>query len=246
MSTGGSWSRFSLAAAALCLVAVGCSEEPGQAEAEPSFPPAISPYEPDIDPADFVATIDNPYLPLQPGAKRVYEGKSEGERERLVVTVTDETKEILGVTCTVVFDVVSVGGKIVEKTFDWFAQDRFGNVWYFGEDSKEIENGKVSTAGSWEAGVDGAQAGIIMLGEPQEGDRYRQEYYPGEAEDMAEVLRLNATVGSVPDVLVTREWTPLEPKVLENKFYARDLGVVLERSVKGPRSVLRLVDIKKT
>lgn len=242
--------RLSFASVALLVFLVGCTDGKPLAPAasdEPSFPPAITPYEPNIDPADFVTTIDNPYLPLIPGSKRVYEGRSEGERERVVVTVTDKTKEILGVSCTVVLDVVSVDGELVEKTFDWLAQDRFGNVWYFGEDSKEIENGKVvSTGGSWEAGVDAAKAGIIMLGDPELGDRYRQEYYAGEAEDLGEVIRLDDSIqvpaGGFTDVLVTEDSTPLEPKLLERKYYARGVGVVLERSVRDPREVLRLIE----
>src|SRR5687768_15919643 len=134
--------------------------------------PAAS-YYPDIDPAAFVSVIDNPYLPLEPGTTLVYEGRSDGERELIVVTVTDQTKEILGVTATVVRDRVFVNSELAEDTFDWYAQDRHGNVWYLGEDTKEYEEGKVvTTEGSWEAGVDGAQPGIIMLADPQPGDRY--------------------------------------------------------------------------
>jgi hypothetical protein len=246
---------FRLLAIVLVVFATAaCGEDEPQPSTrsanEPVFPPPVSPYEPKIEPADFVAGIDNPYLPFEPGTKWVYEGVSGDEKETDTVYVTNQTKEILGITCTVVRDVVSVEGEIAEKTFDWYAQDRYGNVWYMGEESREYENGKVvSTEGSWEAGVDGAQPGIIVLGDPQVGDRYRQEYYKGEAEDFGQVLKLDASVevpyGSFDNVLVTKDWTPLEPKVLEEKYYARDVGVVFEHSIKGPNEELRLVELKR-
>ena len=234
--------------------AAACSENGSAPSAtpagKPSFPPAVSPYDPQIDPSDFVEGIDNPYMPFEPGTTLVYEGVSEDEKETVTVFVTDKTKEILGITATVVRDVVTVEGQIAEKTFDWYAQDRYGNVWYLGEDSKEYEDGKpVSSAGSWEAGVDRAKPGIVMLGDPRVGDRYRQEYYKGEAEDFGQVVTLDESVdvphGSFDDVLVTKDWTPLEPKVLENKYYARGVGVVFERSVKGPKEELSLVDVNQ-
>ena len=234
--------------------AAACGEDGSAPSAtpagKPSFPPAVSPYDPQIDPSDFVEGIDNPYMPFEPGTTLVYEGVSEDEKETVTVFVTDKTKEILGITATVVRDVVTVEGQIAEKTFDWYAQDRYGNVWYLGEDSKEYEDGKpVSSAGSWEAGVDRAKPGIVMLGDPRVGDRYRQEFYKGEAEDFGQVLTLDESVdvphGSFDDVLVTKDWTPLEPKVLENKYYARGVGVVFERSVKGPKEELSLVDVNQ-
>jgi hypothetical protein len=239
----------------IVVTAAACGQDesaPSTTPAEqPSFPPRVSPYDPNIDPSDFVEGIDNPYMPFEPGTTLVYEGVSEDEKETDTVFVTNKTKEIMGVTATVVRDVVSVEGEIAEKTFDWYAQDRFGNVWYLGEDSKEYENGKpASSHGSWEAGVDGAQPGILMLGDPQAGDRYRQEYYKGEAEDFGQVLKLGESVdvpyGSYDNVLITKDWTPLEPEVIENKYYARGVGVVLERSVKGPKEELRLVDVKQS
>jgi hypothetical protein len=245
---------FRLFALALLIVATAaaCGQDasaPSTTSGKtPSFPPRVSPYDPKINSSDFVAGIDNPYMPFEPGTTHVYEGVSEDEKETVTVFVTNKTKEILGVTATVVRDVVTVEGEIHEKTFDWYAQDRYGNVWYLGEDSKEYENGKpVSSSGSWEAGVDGAQPGIVMLGEPQVGDRYRQEYYKGEAEDFGQVLKLGESVdvpyGSYDNVLVTKDWTPLEPKILENKYYARGVGVVYERSVKGPKEELSLVEV---
>jgi hypothetical protein len=182
------------------------------------------------------------------GRTLVYEGVSGGEQERVEVTVTDRTREVMGVTATVVRDRAFVEGSLVEDTFDWFAQDRFGNVWYFGEATAEYEKGEiVSRAGSWEAGVDGAMPGVVMLADPRVGDRYRQEFYAGEAEDMARVRAAGASVavpaGSYQHVLVTEDWTPLEPDVLEHKSYAPGVGVVLERVVKGGSGVLRLVEI---
>jgi hypothetical protein len=248
----------SLRLLALALIvaatAAACGEDESAPSAtpagKPSFPPAVSPYDPQIDPSDFVEGIDNPYMPFEPGTTLVYEGVSEDEKETVTVSVTGKTKEILGITATVVRDVVTVDGQIAEKTFDWYAQDRYGNVWYLGEDSWEYEDGKpVSSAGSWEAGVDGAKPGIVMLADPQVGDRYRQEYYKGEAEDFGKILKLDAAVevpeGSFDDVLVTKDWTPLEPNVLENKYYARGVGVVFERSMKGPKQELSLVDVKQ-
>ena len=143
-------------------------------------------------------------------------------------------------------DRVFEDGELVEDTFDWYAQDTDGNVWYLGEDSKEYEDGEVvSTEGSWEAGVDGALAGIIMKAAPAVGDAYRQEYYEGEAEDLAEVIELGARVsvgaGDYDEVIVIEEWTPLEPEVVENKSYAPGVGVILEEKVRGEEGRVELV-----
>lgn len=198
-------------------------------------------YNPSINPADFVAGVDNLLFPLVPGTQYVYQG---GE-ETIEVTVTDDTKQILGVTTIVVRDVVSVGSEIIEDTYDWYAQDKAGNVWYFGEDTKEYEDGQVvSTEGSWEAGVDGAKPGIIMHAtQPAIGVPYRQEYYACEAEDMAEVVSLSESVtvpyGSFDNCLQTRDFTPLEPNVNEYKYYAPGVGLVLEVDVQsGARTEL--------
>ncbi len=201
-----------------------------------------------IDPASFVSKIDNPYYPLLPGTTFIYEGKTEDGLEHTETTVSNETKEILGVTCIVVKDSVTVDGQLAEETFDWYAQDKDGNVWYFGEDSKEYENGEVvSTKGSWEAGVDGAQPGIIMKANPQIGESYRQEYYRGEAEDMADVISLTESAsvpfGSFDNLLVTKEWTPLEPDIVANKYYKNGVGLILEESVKGGSGRVELIDI---
>lgn len=202
-----------------------------------------------INPADFVTGVNNPFFTLTPGTTFVYEGEDdEGETERIVVEVTGQRKTVLGVACTVVRDRVYVDDELVEDTFDWFAQDKHGNVWYFGEDVKNYEGGQlVDTLGSWEAGVDGAEPGYIMLADPKVGDTYQQEYYAGEAEDMAEVLSLNATVnidyGTFNNCLQTKEWTPLEPGITEHKFYCREIGfVIYEKKVQGESGEVALID----
>jgi hypothetical protein len=207
-------------------------------------------YSPHIDPANFSTRIDNKYFPLKPGTTFVYRGKTQDATEGDVVAVTSDTKNIMGVECTVVRDSVTEDGKLTEKTFDWYAQDKEGNVWYFGEDSKEYKNGKVtSTEGSWEAGKNEAKPGIIMPAHPKVGEPYRQEYSKGVAEDMARPLKRDgsATVpyGSFDHVLVTYEWTPLEPNIAEKKYYAPGVGNILEVAVKGPPERLELVDVRQ-
>ncbi len=205
-------------------------------------------YNPVINPSDFVAVVDNPYFPLVPGTTFVYEGVSEDGAERNEMHVTDETKVIMGVACTVVWDRVWLEGSLIEETYDWYAQDKNGSVWYFGEDSREMDNGVVvSTEGSWETGVDGAKPGIVMMGLPVVGEVYRQEYYKGEAEDMAEVVSLNASAtvphGVYSDCLQTKDWTPLEPGVAEYKYYASGVGMVREAVAEGGTGYMELVDI---
>jgi len=186
-----------------------------------------------IDPADFVAGVDNPYMPLTPGTTRTYQAVTAEGTETIVVAVLAETKVILGVTCVVVRDTVSLDGVLVEDTYDWFAQDALGNVWYFGEFSVSYEDGEpAGVEGSWKAGIDGAQPGIVMPAARAMGDLYRQEFYLGEAEDYAEVLALNDSVsvpfGDYVNCLKTRDGTPMEPDAVEHKFYAQGIGVVLE------------------
>ncbi len=216
-------------------------------------------YDPDFDPADFVdplaiggAVAPNPYFPLIPGTRWVYEGGD----ETVTVTVTVKTKLIEGVTCVVVNDLVEEDGVPIENTDDWYAQDALGNVWYCGEIAKnfEIFEGDdpeeaelVDIDGSWKAGRDGAQPGIIMLALPQAGDVYRQEVALGEAEDAARVI---STTGSaaVPaascdgDCVITRDFTPLEPDANERKFYAPGVGLILERDLefRRPRRARRV------
>jgi hypothetical protein len=189
---------------------------------------------PELPPPDqFVTGIDNPYLAFAAGKVFRYEGETEDGLETIVVEVTAQTKTILGVVTTVVHDQAFLDGELIEDTFDWFAQDEDGNVWYFGEDSRQIENGQVvSTEGSWEAGVDGAEPGIIMLADPEVGDRYQQENAEGVAEDRARVVSLDARVrvefGRFRGVLATLETTPLEPGAREFKFYEPGVGLLLE------------------
>jgi hypothetical protein len=202
-----------------------------------------------IDPANFVATIDNPYFPLAPGTRYIYEGSADDVPIRVESTVTTETKTIMGVDCVVVHDLAYEDGEIVEDTLDWYAQDSVGIVWYFGEASQTIEAGKVvDTHGSWEAGVDGAQPGIIMPAKPIIGEPYAQEFAPGGAEDMAEVVRLGERVevpyGAFSEVLVTREWNPLDPGVVEEKFYAPGVGTIREIAIEGEDEQLELIDVQ--
>ena len=200
-----------------------------------------------LDPARFTTKIDNPYWPMKPGSRWVYrETDAKGHRQRVDVTVTSRTKVVAGVTARVVHDLVTEGGRRVEDTFDWYAQDTAGNVWYLGEDTKEYERGKVvSTRGSWAAGVGGAQAGVVMPAHPKVGLRYRQEYLRGEAEDSARVLSVDEQAevpfGHFTGVLMTKDFTPLEPKVLEYKLYARNVGPVLVLAVSGGGGTEELV-----
>jgi hypothetical protein len=204
----------------------------------------------EIDPDNFVSEVNNPYFPLEPGTTFIYRGETEGAPTRDEMTVTQDTKEILGVTTTVVHHRSYEDGVLIEDTFDWFAQDVDGNVWYFGEDTKELdENGNViSTEGSWEAGVNGAQPGIVMLADPKKGDRYQQEFLPGVAEDRAQVLGFKESLcvryGCFEDVLVTKEWSPLEKGVVENKYYAKGVGFILSVMVKGGDEQTELVRIR--
>jgi hypothetical protein len=232
-----------LAAAVIgTAVALGLSDQGADARSSAGCVLPIGSQTVSLDPASFTTRIDNPWWPMRPGSRWVYrETDVEGAKQRVVVTVTTRTKRIAnGVTARVVHDAVTEDGDPVEITDDWYAQDACGNVWYLGEDTQEYEHGKVvSTKGSWEAGVDGAQPGVIMPARPTPGLRYRQEHYAGHAEDRAEVMsrREQAEVpfGYFPRgrVVMTRELNPLEPKVLEYKFYARGIGPVLSLGVSG-------------
>ena len=193
-----------------------------------------------LDPAAFTTRITNPYLPLRPGTRWVYrETEPDGTRQRIVVTVTRRTEVVAaGIRARVVRDTVTEDGALVEDTRDLYAQDRAGTVWYLGERTAEYEDGRVvSTEGSWEAGVDGAQAGVAMPAHPRAGQRYRQEYLAGVAEDRASVVAVGeqaeVPAGHFRRVVMTREVNPLEPKALEFKFYARGVGPVLAIDVSG-------------
>jgi hypothetical protein len=211
-----------LGAAVLALAAAGCSSASSETQ-----------------PRRFAAQVDNPWFPLKPGTTYVYRGVKEGQASRQVLVVTHLTKTIRGVRTTVLHDNLYLGGRLHERTTDWYAQDRDGNVWYFGEETAELDrSGRVtSTEGSWQAGVDGAEAGIYMPASPKVGGTFRQEFYKGHAEDHFRVLSLHAAVrvpyASSQNALKTREWTPLEPSVIDFKFYVRGIGTVKEQSADG-------------
>ena len=205
-------------------------------------------YAPAIDPANFVAHVANPYMPLVPGTTTIFESQGNGSLEHIEVTVTHNTRVILGVTCTEVHDVGAVDGEINEDTLDWFAQDLAGNVWYFGENSKSIEADLVvSLEGSWEAGVDGAKPGIIMRAQPEIGLLYRQEFALGDAEDVARLIGvgLDVTVpfGAFHNCWQTEEFAALEPDVFEQKFYAPGIGVIRELDPESGE-VVDLIDVQ--
>jgi hypothetical protein len=206
-------------------------------------------YSPNIDRADFTTRIDNKYFPLKPGTTFVYKGRFQGSAERDEMAVTHDTRRVMGVKCLVASDRVTEDGKLIEQTYDWYAQDKVGNVWYFGEHVTEYKNGEVTGhEGSWESGVEGAEPGIAMPDEPRPGDTYRQEYSKGVAEDKARVVRLDgsATVpyGSYDNVLVTEEFTPLEKNVVERQYYVAGVGDIVEATVKGEPERIELVDVK--
>jgi hypothetical protein len=193
-----------------------------------------------IDPSEFTTEIDNPYWPMKPGSQWVFrETDAEGSVSRVVVTVLDKTKMIAnGVEARIVHDQVTQGGQVKEDTYDWYAQDADGNLWYLGEDTTEYENGEPKTTeGSWEAGVDGALPGIIMPASPQVGMTYREEYYEGHAEDGASIISTGALAkvpfGRFENGVQTRNFSGIEPDVIEEKIYARGVGVVLEITVSG-------------
>lgn len=208
-----------------------CAGSP--ATVDPSGVDGLEIPTPTPDPTDFVEGIDNPYLPLRVGNEWVYEVTGE-KSKTLTVTVAEETREVVGVTTTVVHDVVAgADGEVIEETWNWFAQDVDGNVWYFG------------SSGSWEAGVGGAQAGLAMAATPRLGDGYQQEFHPGEAEDRAEVLSLSESldlaIGSYDDLLLTEDTTPLKPDLVERTYYASGTGLVHQVTVSGGTKRVELV-----
>lgn len=207
----------SAALAALALLAAGCG----------SSGPTYS------------ANVTNEWFPLAPGSVYRYRGVKDGEPSREVMTVTHRTRTIDGAETIVVKDLLYLRGKLEERTRDYYTQDEDGNVWYFGEDTAELDsNGQVKTReGTWHAGVDGAKPGIFMYAHPRVGQSARQEYSKGQAEDHFAVLRRGVAV-KVPfkafgGAVLTKEWTPLEPGVLDHKYYARGVGTVLEQTVEG-------------
>ena len=227
-----------LTATAATVAACGDEASVGETTTASELPQGSEHVE--LDPAEFTTEIDNPWWPMSPGDRWTYhETDQEGADQKVVVTVTDETKKIAnGVEARVVRDEVTEDGVPVEVTDDWYAQDAEGNIWYLGEATTDYEKGKpVSTEGSFEAGKDGAEAGIILPADPEPGLAYRQEYYGGEAEDEGEIIKLDAQAevpaGHYEPTLMTQDTNPLEPKVLEFKFYAEGIGPVLAVSVSG-------------
>jgi len=202
-------------------------------------------------PSEFAARVDNHWFPLRPGTVLLYRGRKDGEPSRERLEVLSQKKTILGVHATVVSDKLYVLGRLEERTRDWYAQDRRGTVWYLGEATEELyPNGSVKTReGSWQAGVDGARAGIFMPAHPHRGQSGIQELYEGEAEDHFRVLNLSAFVDTAAvtsrHALLTREWTPLEPGIVDRKLYVKGIGTVLEEAVKGGDEVNELVAVRR-
>jgi len=232
--------------AILLLMALGVATAQAGKPKEPSWV-LHGPYSPAIKPANFVTTIDNRYFPLKPGTAYRYKGYKGAASQTDDMVVTHQEKRILGINCTVVRDTVSQGGKPIERTFDWYAQDKHGNVWYMGEDAFDLKNGRfVRADDSWESGVNGAKPGIIIEGKPRPGDVYRQEYYPPSALDQARVLgratALEVPQGTYRRALATVEWSPVEPQ-LEKKWYAAGVGEIQEQVVAGGHEGFRLVRV---
>ena len=234
--------RTAILALGAAILVAGCGGSDSKSDEPYPLPKGSEPVK--LDPADFVDRIDTAYWPMARGSRWVYrETDAEGNTQRVEVTVTERTKTILGIEATVVRDQVTEDGEVVENTSDWYAQDKWGGLWYLGEKTAEYENGRLkSTEGSWEAGVDGAQPGYIVPPNPEVGMSYRQEYYEGEAEDEGEILSLDAHAevpfGKYDHVMKTRDTTPLEPDVVEEKFYAKGVGPVLTTDSSGSREEL--------
>ena len=199
--------------------------------------------------SSFPAHVDNPWFPLLPGTRYVYSGVKDGKRARDVVLVTHSTRTIASVPCVAVDDRLMLGGHLEERTTDWYSQDAHGNVWYFGEQTAELDrHGKVtSTEGSWLAGVHGAKPGVFMPAHPRVGQSARQEYYKGHAEDHFKVVGLFKTVSprGPANTLVTEETTPLEPGTVDHKLYVRGIGTVLEQTERGGDERNELVSVTR-
>jgi len=235
-------------AAALLVIQPAAAAAPAANCSLPVFGPGAS-YHPHIDPSTFTANVTNEYFPLKPGRTLVYQGTKDGKSAINVFVTTNTTLVVDGVRTRVVEDRLYLDGVLEERTKDYYAQDACGNVWYFGEDTATLDpkGHVISTSGSFRAGVDGAQPGVFMTARPVVGDRYRQEWYVGEAEDTFGALDLSTTItvpyGSFNNALRTKETTALEPAVVDNKYFVRGLGEVKEIAVKGPLERLELVDV---
>ncbi len=239
---------YAALAAAILAGAVGASiAAAGSSSAAPAAPAAPA-YEPVLDPAHFVGVIDNPYYPLPVGRTLIYRGVKDGTTQIDRVHVTSRTKVIEGITTTEITDVAKHRGRLLEKTRDWYAQDDQGNVWYLGEATKAYDpDGTVDTSGSWVAGVNDAEPGIIMEADPRVPDAYRQEYLKGEAEDTAWIVDRGGSItvpyGTVHHVLWSLEFARIEPDVIDRKLYAPGIGIVHEKALTGEAEVARLVKV---
>ena len=242
-------------AIALSLALAACSPaQPrrgtsGQTTSTPAPASLAASLPPQPGPGEWATEISNPWFPLTPGTRFTYEGVKDGEATVDTYEVASRKRLVNGVRATVVLDTLRSGIATVEATEDWYAQDSAGNVWYLGESTKDFDkNGNVtSTEGSWEAGVDGAMAGLFMPADPKIGDSFYQEYYKGSAEDRYEIISVDSTVtvpyGSFSGVLVTRELTALEPDIVSEKYYVRNVGQVYENDVKGATEYNKLVSV---
>jgi hypothetical protein len=237
----------SVAVAVAVLTLAACGGE-SKSSSSSSLPQGTKPVK--LDPANFTTEIDNPYWPMRPGSHWVYREAENGEAQRVDVTVTNRTKTLDGIEARVVHDLVSRNGETLEDTYDWYAQDSDGNLWYLGENTAEYENGKLKTKeGSWAYGVDGAQAGVVVPANPKQGMTYREEYYAGHAEDAAEVLNVGSQVqvpfGRFREAMLTRNFSTIEPTVEEMKLYAKDIGPVMELLVSGGSGRTELLSYAK-
>ncbi len=211
---------------------------------------SVSRYEPVLHASNFVSVINNQYFPLPVGRVWVYEGVKDAQSQIDTVKVLARTKLTAeGIRARVVSDIATHGSRVLEKTFDWYAQDKRGNVWYLGEDTTAyLPNGKLDKSGSWEAGVDDAEPGLIMEAAPKVPDAYRQEYLAGQAEDTAWIVggtdSLTVPYGTVHHIITSLEATRIEPGLYDKKVYAPGIGVVLERAVTGPTEIARLVSMR--
>ncbi len=217
----------------LCALGAGCASAAATYAAEiPRMPPSSS----------FSARVSNAWFPLRRGSRYVYSGTKDGKPSRDVVVIMGRTRKINGVPCVAVSDRLYLRGRLEERTTDWYSQDAKGNVWYFGEDTAELDaQGHVtSTEGTWTAGVDGARPGIYMTAHPQVGQSWEQEYYKGHAQDQFTVI---GVFGS--NAVLTMETTPLEPGTVDHKLYVRGVGTVLEQTEKGPNERNELVSFTR-